>query len=131
MVMCWHMRKHTVKKIESIVDKSEQENLVNDRKPFQLAQSEQIFLKASNLFIKKWMKKQPIFKNDFQNEWLTNLKELYEGVGHFKPNTNNVLESTSNLVKNEITLRQRLPLSRFKVLACENSKDGRNLMNEV
>ncbi|CAF1084007.1 unnamed protein product [Didymodactylos carnosus] len=40
-VMCWgHMRRNVVKKIESMVDKSEQEDLVNDIETLQVAQSE-------------------------------------------------------------------------------------------
>ncbi|CAF2148675.1 unnamed protein product [Rotaria magnacalcarata] len=91
----------------------------DDIELLQLAQTEQMFFKASNLFIKKWMKKQPIFINYFQDEWLTTLHGWYEGVGHFTPSTNNALESTNNVMKKERTLRERLPLSRFKVLACE------------
>ncbi|CAF4494856.1 unnamed protein product, partial [Rotaria magnacalcarata] len=40
-------------------------------------------------------------------------------VGHFTPSTNNALEATNNVIKKEHTLRERLPLSRFKVLAFE------------
>ncbi|CAF1237047.1 unnamed protein product [Didymodactylos carnosus] len=52
MVMCRaHMCRNVVKKIESIVDKSEQVNLVNDNETLQVVQSERIFIKASNLSI--------------------------------------------------------------------------------
>jgi len=58
MVMCWaHMKPKVMKKIESMVDKSEQENLENDIDLLQLAQSERIFTKASSLFLKKMGKK--------------------------------------------------------------------------
>ncbi|CAF4089063.1 unnamed protein product, partial [Rotaria sordida] len=85
----------------------------------QTAQNERIFIKASNLFVKKWLKKQPRFIEYFQNEWLTTHNEWYEGVGHFTPSTNNALEATNNVIKKENTLRERLLLSRFKVLAFE------------
>ncbi|CAF5175734.1 unnamed protein product, partial [Rotaria magnacalcarata] len=99
MVMCWaHMRRNVVKKIESMVKKSEQEDLVNDVESLQLAQDERIFIKASNLFVKKWSKKEPNFIQYFQNEWLTTHNAWYEG---------------------ENTLRGRLTLSRFKVFAFE------------
>jgi len=120
MIMCWaHMRRKVMKKIESMVNKSEQEDLINDIESLQLAQNERIFLKASNLFVKKWVKRQPSFIEYFQNEWLTTHNEWYEGVGHFTPSTNNGLEATNNVIKKENTLRERLPLSRFKVLAFE------------
>ncbi|CAF1482527.1 unnamed protein product, partial [Rotaria sordida] len=82
MVMCWaHMRRKVVKKIQSMVNKSEQEDLINDIESLQLAQNERVFLKASNLFVKKWVKRQPSFIEYFQNEWLTTHNEWYEGVG--------------------------------------------------
>ncbi|CAF4446237.1 unnamed protein product, partial [Rotaria socialis] len=102
-----------------MVKKSEQEDLVNDVESLQLAQDERIFIKASNLFVKKWSKKEPNFIEYFQNEWLTTHNAWYEGVGHFTPSTNNALEATNNVIKKENTLRERLPLSRFKVLAFE------------
>ncbi|CAF2103112.1 unnamed protein product [Rotaria magnacalcarata] len=102
-----------------MVKKSEQEDLVNDVESLQLTQDERIFIKASNLFVKKWSKKEPNFIEYFQNEWLTTHNACYEGVGHFTPSTNNALEATNNVIKKEHTLRERLPLSRFKVLAFE------------
>ncbi|CAF2152090.1 unnamed protein product [Rotaria magnacalcarata] len=100
MVMCWaHMRRNVVKKIESMVKKSEQEDLVNDVESLQLAQDERIFIKASNLFVKKWSKKEPNFIQYFQNEWLTTHNAWYEGVGHFAPSTNNALEAINNVIK--------------------------------
>ena len=120
MVMCWaHMPRKVVKKIESMVKKSEQEDLVNDIESLQLPQYERIFIKASNLFVKKWSKKEPNFIEYFQNEWLTTHNAWYEGFGHFTPSTNNALEATNNVIKKENTLRERLPISRFKVLAFE------------
>ena len=120
MVMCWaHMRRWVAKKTESMVNKSEQEDLMHDIELLQLAQNEQIFSKVSNLFVKKWIKREPSFIEYFQNEWLTTHNGWYEGVGHFTPSKNNALEATNNVIKKENTLRERLPLSRFKVLAFE------------
>ncbi|KAF9758301.1 hypothetical protein NGRA_3148 [Nosema granulosis] len=120
MVMCWaHMRRNVVKKIESMVDKMEQEDLVNDIEALQLAQSERIFTKAANLLIKKWSSRQPNFIEYFQSEWLKSHNAWYEGVRHFTPSTNNALEATNRVIKDENTFRERLPLSRFKVLALE------------
>jgi hypothetical protein len=66
MVVCWaHMRRNVVKKIESMVDKSEQEDLVNHIESLQIAQNERIFIKASNLFVKKWTKKTTKFHRIF------------------------------------------------------------------
>ncbi|CAM4780738.1 unnamed protein product [Rotaria magnacalcarata] len=102
-----------------MVKKSEQEELVNDVESLQLAQDGRIFIKASNLFVKKWSKKEPNFIEYFQNEWLTIHNAWYEGVGHFTPSANNALEATNNIIKKKNTLGERLLLSRVKVLAFE------------
>ncbi|CAF4638301.1 unnamed protein product [Rotaria socialis] len=54
---------------------------------------------GSNLFVKKWPKKEPNFIEYFQNEWLTTHNAWHEGVGHFTPRTNNTLEATNNVIK--------------------------------
>ncbi|CAF3306315.1 unnamed protein product [Rotaria sp. Silwood2] len=119
-VMCWaHMRRKVVKKIESMVDKTEQKDLIEDIEALQLAQCERIFTKASNLFIKKWNKKEPKFIEYFQNEWLYSHNGWYEGIKHLTPSTNNGLESNNRVIKDENTFRERLPLSRFKILTLE------------
>ncbi|CAM4959646.1 unnamed protein product [Rotaria socialis] len=82
-----------------MVKKSEQEYLVNDIESLQLAQDERIFIIGSNLFVKKWPKKEPNFIEYFQNEWLTTHNAWHEGVGHFTPRTNNTLEATNNVIK--------------------------------
>ncbi|CAF2053487.1 unnamed protein product [Rotaria magnacalcarata] len=102
-----------------MVKKSEQEDLVNDVESLQLAQDERIFIKASNLLVKKWSKKDPNFIEYFRNERLTTHNAWYEGVDHFTPSTNNALEAINNVIKKENTFRERLSLSRFKVLAFE------------
>ena len=119
-VMCWaHMRRKVVKKIEAMVEKMDQEDLIEDVEALQLAQSEQIFTKASILFIKKWKKKQPTFVEYFENEWLASHNGWYEGIQHLTPSTNNALEATNRVIKDENTFRERLPLARFKVLTFE------------
>ena len=54
-----------------MIKKSEQEDLVNDVESLKLAQDACLFIKASNLFVKKWSKTEPNFIEYFQNEWLT------------------------------------------------------------
>jgi hypothetical protein len=102
-----------------MVERSEQENLINDIDALQWAQSERIFTKSSNLFVKKWANKQPNFMEYFRSEWLTTHNAWYEEVQHFTPSTTNALEATNKVIKDENTFRERLPLSRFKVLAFE------------
>ncbi|CAF1379390.1 unnamed protein product [Adineta ricciae] len=120
IVMCWaHMRRKVVKKVESMVDKMDKEDLLQDIDMLQLAQSDKIFRKASGLFVKKWSKKQPEFIQYFENEWLNTHNGWYEGIRHLTPSTNNALESNNRVIKDENTFRERLPLSRFKILTLE------------
>ncbi|CAF1163765.1 unnamed protein product, partial [Didymodactylos carnosus] len=119
-VMCWaHMRWKVVKKIESMVEKMGQVDLIEDIEALQLAQSVRMFTKASNLFIKKWNKKEPKFIEYFHNQWLNSHDGWYEDIKHLTPSTNNGLESNNRVIKDENTFCERLPLSRFKILTLE------------
>lgn len=91
-----------------------------DIKILQLSQNKMIFKKASILFLKKWQEKEPVFIKYFQTEWLQTHENWFEGVRHFTPSTNNCLESFNRVIKDEETLRERLPLSQFKILALES-----------
>ena len=53
------------------------------------------------------------FLTYFQGQWLGGLNGWYEGVSLFVPSTNNALESTNRVVKDESTMRERLPLGQF------------------
>jgi hypothetical protein len=70
-------------------------------------------------FLKKWGKKQSAFIEYFRSEWLTSHNGWYEGMLHFTPSTNNALQATNRVIKDENTFREHLPPSRFKVLAFE------------
>jgi len=64
-------------------------------------------------------KKPSAFIEYFRSEWLTSRNGWYEGTLHFTPRTNNALEATNRVIKDENTFRERLPLSRFKVSSFE------------
>ncbi len=56
----------------------------------------------------------------FENEWLTVLDSWYEGYnGAFTPSTNNQLEATNKVIKDERTFRERHTLSRFLTVASD------------
>jgi hypothetical protein len=88
--------------------------------------SREIFDLASYLFVTKWRTNQPEFIGYFENEWLTTHNLWFEGVMHFTPSTNNALESFNRVIKDESTLRERLPLSRFRILALETVEKWSN-----
>ena len=121
LVMCWaHVYRNVAKKVSSMVNKDSQADMNEDIKILQLSQNKMIFKKASILFLKKWQEKEPVFIKYFQTEWLQTHENWFEGVRHFTPSTNNCLESFNRVIKDEETLRERLPLSRFKILALES-----------
>ena len=79
-----------------------------------------MFRSASSLFLKQWSKTEKEFTEYFENEWLTVLDSWYEGYnGAFTPNTNNQLEATNKVIKDEHTFRERHPLSRFLTVASD------------
>lgn len=80
------------------MDRSAQEDVRNGIDTLQLAQSERIFTKASNLFIKKWSRSHRILWNTF--------------------------EATNRVVADENTFGERLPLSRLQLLVFEIVEKG-------
>ena len=122
--MCWaHMitccRKHHGK----LFPKAEWAQLESDINILQLAPNKTMFDIGARLFMYKW-RDHPIervntFVGYFDRQWLHLLPTWYEGSAAHVPSTNNGLESLNNRVKEEHTLRQRLPLPRFLAAATE------------
>lgn len=52
----------------------------------------------------------------FENEWLVQNRNWYEGFRAKKQSTNNCLESKNRLIKDEHTLREGIDLSQFRVV---------------
>ena len=120
MVMCWtHMLWNVNKKAEAMVNKSHQDELIEDIETLQKSQNKEIFKKASGFFLKKWKTLEPEFSRYFEAEWLNSNQTWYEGFRHFTPSTNNALESFNRVVKDEDTLRERHLFLRFKEVALE------------
>ena len=116
-IMCWpHMGRKCNDRLARISDKEIRANMRTDIYSLQLARNSQIFDKASKLFLLKWKNSNAQvdeFLTYFQGQWLGGLNGWYEGVSLFVPSTNNALESTNRVVKDESTMRERLPLGQF------------------
>lgn len=102
----------------------------------QLARSGPIFDAASELFVKKWAKVSKDLVKYFENEWLVQHRNWYEGFRPKTPSTNNALESKNKGIKDEHTLRERLDLGQFRVVLCAMIKQwsteytsGLNILN--
>jgi len=65
------------------------------------------FIICSNLFLKKW-KGQARFIEYFSNQWLESKNCWYEELEMHVPSTNNSLEATNRVIKDEDTLRERI-----------------------
>jgi hypothetical protein len=81
----------------------------------QLCKNKTICDKAVKLFLRKW-KSQERFLEYFSDEWLGSKSGWYEGLEVNVPSTNNALEATNRYIKDEDTIRERLPLSRSTVV---------------
>lgn len=135
MVMCWaHVHRNAVKKVTTLVNKNNQTEIISDIETLQLCQSTEIFNRASKMFKTKWKKNEPEFVKYFENEWFKKHNLWFEGAKHLTPSTNNALESFNRVIKDENTLRTRLPISRFRILALETvgkwSKEYANNLKE-
>ena len=120
--MCWaHVIRNIDKKLCKIKLDIHRNEIRSDIVLLQISSSEKEFDISYNLFRIKWIQvnDESIFNflNYFENTWINHNKHWYEGYCLFTPSTNNCLESVNLRVKQDHTLRERIPLSRFlKVL---------------
>ncbi|KAL0882531.1 hypothetical protein ABMA27_000993 [Loxostege sticticalis] len=115
--MCWaHAKKNIITKLEQTVNKKKQNDILEDIDCLQAATSSQDFDIASELFVKKW-ENERVFIAYFKEEWLLRNRNWYLGASPSSPATNNALEATNKAIKDTNTMRERIPLSRFLVVA--------------
>ena len=115
VVMCWaHMKKNVSKKVEKFVAPEFRAEILSDIDILQLSQSNDIFDKAAILFLDKWYEETE-FISYFEAEWLDSNRFWYEDAEKLTPSTNNALESFNRVIKDENSMRERQPISRFSV----------------
>ena len=115
--MCWaHVYRALDKNIKNYcVDITSCNEIIDDVMFLQLCQSQAVFQKVSELFLTKWQDEKH-FCDYFTKEWLHKHPGWYEGYMDKYPSTNNALESCNNEIKRSKTLRERYPLSRFRII---------------
>lgn len=90
---------------------------MSDVNILQSSESSEIFLKASELFKEKWLKKNDPhiakFIEYFTKQWLETLPSWYEGYAPGLPSTNNALEAKNRVLKDEVTQYNRYDVGRF------------------
>ena len=114
--MCWfHMKKAIMTNVTRAGDKQTQEAIVIDIDHLQNCLNKKIFDVATNLFIEKWSKTEGTdeFLTYFQNEWVRKHPGWYKGCIPGSGCTNNSLEATNGVIKDQYTYRERLAIADF------------------
>lgn len=117
--MCWaHTKKNIQARVEQIARKTIHNEILSDVDYMHICTSSEMFNLAAEAFIEKWQSENDFVKY-FKDQWLILNKNWYLGVHFGSPATNNGLESFNRIIKDEYTLRERLPLSFFLNVADE------------
>jgi hypothetical protein len=117
--MCWaHAKRKIQARVEQVTRKEVQKQLLDDVDSLQAATDPEIFSLAAKAFLLKWHSETDFIKY-FEEQWLIQNRNWYLGVNLGSPATKNALESFNRVIKDEHTLRERFPISRFLVVATE------------
>jgi hypothetical protein len=117
--MRWaHAKRKIQARVEQVTRKEVQKQLFDDVDSLQAATDPEIFSLAAKAFLLKWHSETDFIKY-FEEQWLIQNRNWYLGVNLGSPATNNALESFNRVIKDEHTLRERFPISRFLVVATE------------
>lgn len=114
-VHCWaHVIRNIDKKLVLLPENTRAE-VRADIMSLQLSKSQAEFDAAKVLWTKKWTVREGMdaFIHYFTTEYLDKYDGWFEGRALGSPSTNNCLEATNNNIKNEATLRNRLPMNEF------------------
>lgn len=102
------------------VAKENRDSIIRDVQLLQLCTTNTSFDKATTLFTDYWTDKEPEFVEYFRSEWLEQHPNWHEGASSSDgPSSNNGLESFNLRIKEDHTIRERLPLSQFIDLVLE------------
>lgn len=114
-LMCWFHAKCAMKDhVLTLIPPAMQKECLEDIDKLQLSENETVFRKASQLFIEKYCQHQD-FVEYFKEQWLNLHSNWYEGASFpiKAPSCNNGLEVFNRTLKDEKTLRRKLPLQVF------------------
>jgi hypothetical protein len=114
-VHCWA---HVIRSVDKRLKSYKRDWVTQIRQDIvamQLCKSEEEFSLASKLFTRKWEKIHMAeeFLEYFNAEYLLRFNGWFKGRAPGHPSTNNGLESTNRIIKDEATLRERLALGLF------------------
>lgn len=80
---------------------------------------EEVFCLGIQLFLSKWEASEMEFIRSFKKKWIEKNGKWYEGYSKFTPSTNNVLEASNRVIKDEQLLRERLPIGRIRIVVLD------------
>lgn len=119
----FHVQQNIQKRAKKDVKDDKNRNLMlSDIKMLQLSQSESVFEKASKLLIKKWNKTLPGFTKYFEENYVKQRSNWYEGIAMLSPSTNNTQESTNGKIKLLFTNKRRITMQEMKNLSADMIK---------
>lgn len=120
-VFCWAHVLRNLDQYLKTLSKEEKVAIKNDLYHLQLVANENEFIVISKCFLTKWAKCPHLssFLSYFESEYLNQRFGWFEGYAPGFPSTNNSLEATNKTIKDENTLRERLPLKQFVEAARE------------
>ena len=93
-INCWaHAIRNIDEELAKIKDKEVRSQMRSDICKIQLSQNENLFLKATELFTRKWNNKETEFVNYFNENWCQTKNGWYEGYSVGDPSQSNAIES--------------------------------------
>ena len=125
-VMCWAHVERNCEDKSNYIEVNTRDEIIQDIKDMQAMPSTSSFNKALELFFEKWKDIIDVSKfiEHFKTEWIEKNKGWYEGFtdGHI-PSTDNGLEAENRVVKDNHTLRERMPIPQYMHNSCGMIKD--------
>lgn len=88
--------------------------IIKDIDVLQQCETKEVFKHVIELFIHKWIEREPDFIEYFKAEWINKNPNWFSAANLKAPNTNNAMEGFNSTLKRDFTLRERQPLTEFK-----------------
>ena len=101
----YHVCKNIEKYVKVITKGGKNADVVGDLLALQSAKDDDTFPAASRIFIKKYRAVSCEFADYFESQCLQKNSQWYEGAAIGLPSTNNGLEATNRVIKDEHSLR--------------------------
>lgn len=128
----FHVQKNIEKRAKKDVkDEKKRKQVLSDIKTLQLSQSKEVFDEASKLLINEWKEKTPEFIKYFEENYILQRSNWYEGIAMLSPSTNNALESTNGKIKLLFTNKRRVTMQEMKNISATMIQNwSQDLANE-